>query len=114
MKIFQKNDIRKQHPRFKPENFDKNIKLVEQLQELAKGKNCTASQLAIAWVLAQGNDMFPIPGTKRVKYLQENVESVNVKLSKEDLKKIRELLAVFPPSGFRYPDTLSVYLDQRK
>lgn len=99
----QEGDARRSHPRFQGENFERNIKLVERVGELASERGITASQLALAWVLAQGDDIVPIPGTKRRKYLEENVASVNVELSQADLD---ELEAVFPPkvaAGERYP-----------
>jgi len=101
---FAPNDFRRSSPRFMGENFQKNLDLVERVAELAKKKNCTASQLALAWLLAKGPDVIPIPGTKRVKYLEENVGAVNVKLSDGEL---RDLEAVFPmgaASGARYAD----------
>lgn len=96
-------DNRKHMPRFQPENFNKNLELVERIKTLADQKACTPSQLAIAWVLAQGNDIIAIPGTKRIKYLEENIASKNVQLTKEDLQSIE---AIMPPgivSGNRYP-----------
>src|ERR1700735_22329 len=97
------DDYRRQSPRFQGENFQKNLDLLRKVKELAQEKKCTPSQLALAWVLAQGNDIVPIPGTKRRKYLEENVAAVEVKLTKEDLARINE---VFPPdsaAGNRYP-----------
>src|SRR5216684_3224156 len=84
------DDFRRFSPRFQPENFDKNLELVARIQEIAKEKGCTPGQLALAWVLAQGKDIVPIPGTKRRKYLEENVGALEVKLSAEDLKRIAE------------------------
>ena len=98
------DDYRRNTPRFQGENFQKNLDLVHRVEEIAKEKHCNPSQLALAWVLAQGNDIVPIPGTKRRKYLEENVAALDVKLTKEDLARIDE---VFPPdaaSGKRYPD----------
>lgn len=97
------DDYRRFSPRFQGDNFQKNLDLVRRVEEIAKEKGCTASQLALAWVLAQGNDIVPIPGTKRRKYLEENVAAESVKLSKEDLRRID---AAFPPeaaAGGRYP-----------
>ena len=97
------DDYRRQSPRFQGENFQKNLDLVRNVKELAQEKHCTPSQLALAWVLAQGNDIVPIPGTKRRKYLEENAAAVDVHLTKEDLARINE---VFPPdsaAGNRYP-----------
>ena len=106
------DDYRRNSPRFQGENFQKNLDLVRSVEEIAKEKGCKPSQLALAWVLAQGNDIVPIPGTKRRKYLEENVGAVAVKLSKEDLRRIDE---VFPPeaaSGERYPGHMMVLVNQ--
>jgi aryl-alcohol dehydrogenase-like predicted oxidoreductase len=101
---FAPDDFRRSSPRFMGENFQKNLDLVRYVEQLAQQKGCTASQLALAWLLAQGSDVIPIPGTKRVKYLEENVGALNVKLSDAELQ---ELNAVFPAgaaSGARYAD----------
>lgn len=98
------DDYRRNSPRFQGENFQKNLDLVRRVEEIAKEKGCKPSQLALAWVLAQREDLVPIPGTKRRKYLEENVGALDVKLSKEDLRRIDE---VFPPeaaAGGRYPE----------
>jgi aryl-alcohol dehydrogenase-like predicted oxidoreductase len=98
------DDYRRNSPRFQGENFQKNLDLVYSVEEIAREKGCTASQLALAWVLAQGNEIVPIPGTKRRKYLEENVGALAVKLSPEDLGRINE---AFPPesaAGERYPE----------
>jgi aryl-alcohol dehydrogenase-like predicted oxidoreductase len=98
------DDYRRNTPRFQGENFQKNLDLVRRVEEIAIEKHCRPSQLALAWVLAQGDDIVPIPGTKRRKYLEENVAAVDLKLSQEDLARIDE---VFPPdvaAGKRYPD----------
>ena len=98
------DDYRRNTPRFQGENFQKNLDLVRRVEEIAKQKHCTPSQLALAWVLSQGDDIVPIPGTKRRKYLEENVAAIDVKLTQSDLDQIDE---VFPPdaaAGKRYPD----------
>ena len=98
------DDYRRTTPRFQGENFERNLKLVNRVEEIAREKKCTPAQLALAWVLAQGNDIVPIPGTKRRKYLQENVGAVDVHLTSKDLARILE---VAPHEGFageRYPD----------
>ncbi len=98
------DDYRRNSPRFQGENFQKNLDLVRRVEEIAKEKGCKPSQLALAWVLAQREDLVPIPGTKRRKYLEENVGALDVKLSQEDLRRIDE---VFPPeaaAGGRYPE----------
>jgi aryl-alcohol dehydrogenase-like predicted oxidoreductase len=96
------DDARRTHPRFQGENFQKNLDLVAKLGELAKRKGCTTAQLALAWVYAQGNDIFPIPGTKRRKYLDENVEALQVRLSKQDLQEIEEVFPAGAVAGERY------------
>lgn len=97
-------DNRKNHPRFSEENFGDNLKLVELLGDMAKKKGVTPGQLSLAWVLAQGEDFIPIPGTKRVKYLEENAEAVNVKLSTEEEKEFRKAVdSVGGSRGSRYP-----------
>jgi aryl-alcohol dehydrogenase-like predicted oxidoreductase len=91
-------------PRFQGENFYKNLELVEKVKALASEKGCTPSQLAIAWVLAQGKDIVTIPGTKRIKYLEENIASEMVQLSNDDLRAIDEILPAGAASGARYPE----------
>jgi aryl-alcohol dehydrogenase-like predicted oxidoreductase len=98
------SDFRRANPRFQGENFQKNLDLVERVEELAASKGCTAAQIALAWVLVQGEDIVPIPGTTRVKNLEENVSALDVELSDEEL---RDLEAVFPKgaaAGDRYAD----------
>src|ERR1700731_844001 len=98
------DDYRRNTPRFQGENFQKNLDLVKRVEEIAKEKRCKPSQLALAWVLAQGNDMVPIPGTKRRKYLEENVGALSVKLTKEDLRGIDEVFPAEAAAGQRYPE----------
>ncbi len=95
------DDYRRNSPRFQGENFQKNLDLVDKLEELAREKGCSASQLALAWVLAQGEDLVPIPGTKRTKYLEENVEAAEVTLDAADLERVDEALT--HAAGDRYP-----------
>jgi aryl-alcohol dehydrogenase-like predicted oxidoreductase len=98
------DDYRRNSPRFQGENFEKNLDLLRSVADIAKEKGCTPSQLALAWVLAQGDDIVPIPGTKRRKYLEENLGALEVKLATADLERIN---SVFPPdaaSGLRYPE----------
>ena len=102
------SDFRRANPRFQGENFQKNLDLVERVEELAASKGCTAAQIALAWVLAQGEDIVPIPGTTRVKNLEENVSALDVELSDEEL---RDLEAVFPKgaaAGDRYADMSAI------
>jgi aryl-alcohol dehydrogenase-like predicted oxidoreductase len=101
------DDSRRLWPRFQGENFQKNIDLVHRVEEIAKAKKCTPAQLALAWVLAQGNDMVPIPGTKRRKYLEENVGALNVQFSAEDLGRIDEVFPRDAISGARYPEAMT-------
>jgi aryl-alcohol dehydrogenase-like predicted oxidoreductase len=101
---FPEDDYRRFSPRFQGENFQKNLDLVRRVEELAKEKGCSASQLALAWVMAQGDDIVPIPGTKRRKYLEENAAAVDVELSKEDLRRIDEVAPHGVASGERYPE----------
>jgi aryl-alcohol dehydrogenase-like predicted oxidoreductase len=96
------DDYRRQSPRFQGENFQKNLDLVASVSELAKAKGCTPGQLALAWVLAQGRDVVPIPGTKREKYLDENLGALSVMLSQADLKRIDAILPPGSTSGERY------------
>jgi aryl-alcohol dehydrogenase-like predicted oxidoreductase len=96
------NDFRRTTPRFQGENFRKNLLLVEHVKELAVAKNCTPSQLALAWVLAQGSDIVPIPGTKRRKFIEENVVALEIRFSKEELERINEILPPGAASGTRY------------
>ena len=97
------DDYRRNSPRFQGENFQKNLDLVRHIETLARQKGCTPSQLALAWLLARGSDIVPIPGTKRVAYLEENVGALDVALTPEDLARIE---AIAPPgiaAGLRYP-----------
>ena len=102
----EENDWRRTNPRFQGENFEKNIKLVEKLEEIAKEKQVTASQLALAWVLAQGQDIVPIQGTKRVKYLEQNAAAVDIILSQEELAAIEDVFPKDAASGLRYPEEM--------
>jgi len=105
---FAPDDFRRNHPRFQGENFDRNLQLVARLREIAREKKCSPSQLAIAWLLAQGDDIVPIPGTKRRKYLEENAGAVNVALTKDDLARIDEAAPRGVTAGDRYADMSTV------
>jgi aryl-alcohol dehydrogenase-like predicted oxidoreductase len=98
------NDYRRISPRFLGENFQKNLDLVARVELLAKEKHCTSSQLALAWLLAQGADIIPIPGTKRRKYLEENAGAMQLKLTADDLRRIEEVAPKGAVSGPRYPE----------
>jgi len=93
---------RKAHPRFQPENMEKNLRIVQTVEQLAAEKKCTPGQLALAWCLSQGEDIIPIPGTKRIQYLRENVQAVNVTLTADDLLRIGEAIPKGAASGERY------------
>ena len=98
------NDYRKNMPRLQEENLGRNLELAQGLEEIAKEKGCTPAQLALAWLLAQGEFIVPIPGTKRIKYLEQNAEALNVKLSGEDLQRIDQLVPHGAAAGERYPE----------
>ena len=102
------DDYRRHTPRFQGENFQKNLDLVARIQELATQKDCTASQLALAWVLAQGSDIVPIPGTKRVGYLEENLGALDITLSPDELAQLNDIAPQGAAAGPRYPDMSSV------
>ena len=101
---FAEDDFRRFNPRFQGDNFHKNLELVNKIKGLAEEKGCTASQLALAWVMEQGDNIFPIPGTKRIKYLEENVAAVKVKLTPEDLNAIEKIFPKNAAQGLRYPE----------
>ena len=103
---FDPTDYRRFSPRFQGENFKKNLELVEKIKHLADKKNCTPSQLALAWVMAQGDYIFPIPGTKRIKYLEENAGAVNIRFTLEELKAIDEIFPKDAAAGLRYPEQM--------
>ncbi|MBE7209500.1 MAG: aldo/keto reductase, partial [Gluconacetobacter diazotrophicus] len=98
------DDVRRNHPRFQDANFDRNIALVGEVRRLAAVRNCTPAQLALAWVLAQGSDIVPIPGTKRRTYLAENLGAASVVLSPADLAEIDRVVPRQGFSGLRYPE----------
>jgi aryl-alcohol dehydrogenase-like predicted oxidoreductase len=102
------DDWRRNNPRFQGANFAKNLAVVDRVHELAAERGVTAGQLALAWVHAQGDDVVPIPGTKRIAYLEENVAALDIELSAEDLDRIDEVAPAGVASGDRYPDMSSV------
>ncbi|SDG17478.1 aldo/keto reductase [Chitinophaga filiformis] len=108
----KENDFRKSLPRYQGEYAENNRNLAEAFGELAAAKHCTAAQLALAWVLNQGEDIIPIPGTKRRKYLEENAAAVNITLSSADKQAIEDLLAKYPNVGDRYNETHKSFLDK--
>jgi aryl-alcohol dehydrogenase-like predicted oxidoreductase len=99
------DDYRRQSPRFQGENFQRNLDLVRRIDEIATQKGCRPSQLALAWVLAQGDDIVPIPGTKRRRYLEENLASLTIELTSEDLARIDEIAPQGVAAGTRYPES---------
>lgn len=100
------NDFRRHAPRFESENFQHNLQLVEKIKQIATEKNCTPAQLALAWLLAQGEDIVPIPGTKRRERLEENVRAVDIELSSDDLHRISEVMPIGVAAGTRYPEAV--------
>ncbi len=99
------DDFRHTHPRFQGENFTKNQEIVGKIKKLAEEKHCTAAQLALAWVLAQGNDIVPIPGTKQRKYLEENIGALDVELSRADCDRLSEMIPPGAAAGMRYAES---------
>jgi aryl-alcohol dehydrogenase-like predicted oxidoreductase len=99
---FADDDFRKNHPRFQGENFEKNIQLVREVETMAIDKGCSTAQLALAWVLAKGEDVVPIPGTKHRRYLDENIGALDVNLSSEELQRLDEILPPGAAAGERY------------
>jgi aryl-alcohol dehydrogenase-like predicted oxidoreductase len=109
LKRFQdlpKDDYRRHSPRFEGENFARNLELVERIHAIAREKHCTPAQLALAWVLSRGEDIVPIPGTKRRRYLQENVGALNVYLSRDELDQIEQAFPKDAVAGLRYPQAV--------
>ena len=106
------DDYRKTTPRFQGENFQRNLDLVKRVEEIAREKRCTPAQLALAWVLAQGENIVPIPGTKRRKYLQENVGALDVNLTNKDLERIDEVAPKDAFAGSRYPEAMMKLLSR--
>ena len=102
--LASEQDGRMHHPRFQGENFQRNLDLVERVREIAREKGTTPSQLALAWVLSRGEDIVPIPGTKRVRYLEENAEATGIELTEEDLDRIEWAFPKGETAGQRYPD----------
>ena len=101
---FAPDDFRRYVPRFQGENFNKNLVLVDHIKELAAQKRCKPSQLALAWLLAQGEDIIPIPGTKRISYLEENASAADIQLTDEEIRRINEIAPKGVASGDRYDD----------
>ena len=106
------DDYRRHSPRFQGENFQKNLDLLHRVEEIAREKHCTPSQLALAWVLAQGKDIVPIPGTKHRKYLEDNAGAVNVRLTKDELRRIEDAFPTGAAAGERYPEHVMQLVDR--
>ena len=106
------DDYRRFSPRFQGENFQKNLELVRRVEAMAKEKSCSPAQLALAWVLAQGEDIVPIPGTKRRKYLEDNVGALNVQHTPQDLRRLDEVFPLGAAAGLRYPETMMKVVNQ--
>jgi aryl-alcohol dehydrogenase-like predicted oxidoreductase len=106
------DDYRRQSPRFQGENFQRNLDLVGRIEEIAREKKATTAQLALAWVLAQGNDIVPLPGTKRRKYLEQNVAAINIKLTRGDLARIDQVAPLGAAAGMRYPEATMARIDR--
>jgi len=111
-KDLEADDYRRFSPRFQGENLQKNLDLVRRVEEIAAEKKCKPSQLALAWVLAQGDDVVPIPGTKHRKYLEENVAALDVKLTEDDLRRIDEVIPHDAAVGSRYPEHMMQLVNQ--
>jgi len=104
---FEEGDFRRLAPRFSAENFPKNLRLVDEIAALAKEKGCTPGQLTLAWLLAQGEDIIPIPGTKKMKYLDENVGALKVRLTADEVAAIRKAVENAEVHGGRYPEAMA-------
>lgn len=102
---FEEGDYRKLAPRYFPDNFSKNLMLVDELRELATRKGCTVGQLTLAWLLALGDDIIPIPGTKNLKNFDENIKALTIQLSTGEVQEIRDLVDKAVIHGERYPST---------
>lgn len=103
---FAPDDFRRHLPQFQGDNFDHNLQLVEKVKEIAAEKNCTPAQLALAWLLAQGEDIVPIPGTKRQERLAENLQAIEIELNNDELRRIEEVAPIGAVAGTRYPEAL--------
>ena len=106
------DDYRRTTPRFQGENFERNLEIVKRVEEIAREKHCTPAQLALAWVLARGSNIVPIPGTKRRRYLQENIGALSVELTSDDLERIEEVAPQDAFAGSRYPEAMMKLLNK--
>jgi aryl-alcohol dehydrogenase-like predicted oxidoreductase len=112
MSAVDENDFRRQLPRFTGVHWDNNKNLAGAFAELAGSKNCTPAQLALAWILAKGENIIPIPGTKHRKYLEDNAVSADIILNQSDMNDIEELLKRFPNIGSRYSEKFAKQVDK--
>jgi aryl-alcohol dehydrogenase-like predicted oxidoreductase len=108
---FERDDYRRHSPRFQGENFNKNLELVKEVEKIANEKNVTTAQLALAWVLAQGEDIVPIPGTKHIKYLMDNAASADIKFTVDELESLDNIFPKDAASGSRYPEEMMKLLN---
>ena len=106
------DDFRRNHPRFEGENLQRNLRLAEAVKEMAREKGCSPAQLALAWLLAKGEDIVPIPGTKRRRYVEENAGALEVKLTPDDLSRLEEAFPYGATAGERYPDRAMRFIDR--
>jgi aryl-alcohol dehydrogenase-like predicted oxidoreductase len=106
------DDYRRMSPRFQGDNFQKNLDLVARVESIAREKRCAPSQLALAWVLSRGDDVVPIPGTKRRTYLEENVGALDVTLDAGDLARIDEVMPSGAAAGLRYPEFMMAFVNR--
>jgi len=109
---FEPDDYRRHSPRFQGENFEKNLQLVARIEDMARTRGCTPAQLALAWVLAQGQDIVPIPGTKKVARLEENIGALDVKLSPDDLAQLEDIAPHGVAAGTRYPEAMMAMVNR--
>jgi len=112
MEKVDENDFRKQLPRFSGKHWKNNMSLAKAFADLAAGKHCTPAQIALAWVMAHGEHIIPIPGTKHRKYLEDNAGAADIKLTPEDIKDIDGLLKLFPDIGSRYSEKFAKQVDE--
>jgi aryl-alcohol dehydrogenase-like predicted oxidoreductase len=103
MSALAANDVRHKMPRFEPENLQRNLKLADRLEHMGRAKGCSTAQLALAWLLTKGPDIVPIPGTKRVRYVEENAAAVDVALDADDIAALEEAFPLDAAAGTRYP-----------
>jgi aryl-alcohol dehydrogenase-like predicted oxidoreductase len=109
---FSNDDMRRTLPRFQGENLDRNLQLVARLEQMAAARHCTPSQLALAWLLAQGDDIVPIPGTKRRTYLESNAAAIDIHLTEDDRRALDQAFQPDAAAGDRYPPDMMKWVDR--